>query len=512
MVLNPSFFLTNFSTIDWLIVFVYILFIVTVGVLLNRYIRNTSDYMVSGRSVGLALNTSSYVGTELGLVTMMYASIEGFNRGFSYLIIPVFALVAAFTIGQTGFVVSKLRELKLTTIPEFFERRFDKKTRVTSAIIMALAGILNMGLFPKMGAIFMTYVTGLAAGKDATIIVNLVITILIIFVVLYTVMGGMVSVIVCDYIQFTVLSIGLLLGLYFSFTYDNLNWNNIISVFFDKMREPAFNPFHPDSYGWFYNIWMFVVFFAIGIAWGPVASRALTAESPKTAQRTFLLGSPGQFIRLGIPAMFGFAAFAWFSQHSPFSEYFFPDGIADASKAAQAMPLLLGKIIPSGFIGVLVAGMLAAFMSTHDSYFIAWASIISRDIITPLKKGRVSDKQEILYARIIIILIGVFLLIWSLWYELPESIWTYMAISGNIYLSGASVALIGGICWKKASRTGAFAALLGGMVSLLGIIPAIANNISSGLLGLGNYLFCLMMLIIFSILFPHESEYINEKK
>ncbi len=207
MKLDPSSFLTNFSNIDWIIVSVYILFIVTVGILLNRYIRSTADYMVSGRATGLALNTASYTGTELGLVTIMYASIEGFNRGFSYLIIPMVGLIAAFTIGQTGFVVSKLRSLKLTTIPEFFEKRFDKKTRVTSAIIMALAGILNMGLFPKMGATFLTYSTGLAASGDAIFIVNLVMTILIILVVIYTVLGGMVAVIVCDYIQFTILSI-----------------------------------------------------------------------------------------------------------------------------------------------------------------------------------------------------------------------------------------------------------------------------------------------------------------
>ncbi len=506
MKLDPSSFLTNFSNIDWIIVFVYILFIFIVGVLLNRYIRSTADYMVGGRATGLALNTASYIGTELGLVTIMYASIEGFNRGFSYLIIPIVGLVAAFTIGKTGFVVSKLRELKLTTIPEFFEKRFDKKTRVTSAIIMALAGILNMGLFPKMGATFLTYSTGLAASGDATFIVNLVMTILIILVVIYTVLGGMVAIIVCDYIQFTILSIGLLVGLYFSLSFENLNWDSIVSVFSDKMGEPAFNPFHSDSYGWSYNTWMFVVFFATGIAWGPTASRALTAKNPKTAQHTFLLGSPGQFIRLAIPAIFAFAAFAWFSQHPVFNGYFFPDGIADASKAPQAMPLLLGKIIPSGFIGVLVAGLLAAFMSTHDSYFIAWASVISRDIISPFKKGTISDKQEILYARITIVLIGLFLLIWGLWYELPESVWTYMAITGNIYLTGASVALIGGIYWKKASKTGAFVALLGGMVSLIGIIPPVVDKISMGILGLGNFAICCVLLVIFSLAFPDKKE------
>lgn len=208
MEIDRSIFSTRFSSSDWVIVFIYILSIVTIALLVKRYVKSTADYMVSGRKIGLALNTASLTGTELGLVTIMYASIEGFNRGFSYLMIPLLAFIAAFIIGQSGFVISKLRQLKLTTIPEYFEKRFDKKVRVTSAFSLALAGILNMDLFPKMGATFVTYATGLASAGDSTLIVNLIMTILIVLVILYTVTSGMVAVIICDYIQFIVLSIG----------------------------------------------------------------------------------------------------------------------------------------------------------------------------------------------------------------------------------------------------------------------------------------------------------------
>jgi hypothetical protein len=71
-----------------------------------------------------------------------------------------------------------------------------------------------------------------------------------------------------------------------------------------------------------------------------------------------------------------------------------------------------------------------------------------------------STRARLTLARVFIFLIGVFLLIWSLWYPLGQNLWDYMAISGAIYFIGAFVLLVGGIYWKRASRVGAYLALL----------------------------------------------------
>ena len=80
-------FLTNFGWIDWGIVAVYLVGVVIIGMIVNKYIHNIDDYMVAGRSTGLSLNVASYIGTGLGLVSIMYISIDGFTRGFSFLMI-----------------------------------------------------------------------------------------------------------------------------------------------------------------------------------------------------------------------------------------------------------------------------------------------------------------------------------------------------------------------------------------------------------------------------------------
>ena len=504
-------FLTNFRWIDWGIVGVYLAGVVTIGIIVNKYIHNVTDYMVAGRRTGTSLNVTSYIATGLGLVSVMYISIDGFTRSFSYLIIGVLTFAICILIGVSGFVIYRLREMKLVTIPEFFEKRYNNKLRVTSGVMCVLAGVLNMGLFPRMGATFIAYVTGLSNTPDQAYMVNLITTILIVLALVYTVMGGMVAVIVTDFIQFIILSIGMGVGLYFCLTHPSLSWDQLVSTLAQQRGEAAFNPFHPDSYGYTYMIWMVIVFTFGYVVWGPETSRALTAKDPKTAKRTFLLSSLKSAFVFGVPTIWGIAAYCYFQQQPELSGHFFPNGPGgEAANVAAAMPLLIGKIVPPVLIGLLVAGLMGAFMSTHDSYLLCWSSVISRDIISPLKGQMLSDKQQIRVTRISIVVIGAFLFIWGIWYELPKSVWTYMAITANIYIAGAGIALVGGMYWKRASSAGAFASIACGGFSICGIflepIQRIIPQISMPILGIGTYVLCAIVFIVFSLLFPDSKE------
>ena len=511
-------FQTNFTNIDWAIVAVYLVASVTIGVLVNRYIHNVGDYMVGGRASGAALNAATYMGTGLGLVTLMYASIEGFNKGFAYMTLGLLGLAISFLLGSTGFVVRRLRALRLTTLPEFFERRFNRRVRIVAGCICALAGILNMGLFPKMGATFITYATGLAGREqDAELLVGIVTTALVVLVLIYTVVGGMVSVIVTDFVQFVVLSIGMGVGLWFCFSRPELGWTNMVDAVATQHGEAGFNPVHPQGYGWMWVIWNAFLAASAYIAWSPEATRALTSKGTTSTAWTYVLASPGQFIRLAIPALWAIAAIALFTSQPETRDYFFPKGIGPdhgTAHAAAAMPLMLGKVVPAGLLGLLVAGLMAAFMSTHDSYFLCWSSVIVRDVIDPIRRRKMSDRQQIRWTRWIIVGIGAFLIAWGIWYELPDSVWGYMAITGTVYLSGAGVAIIGGMYWRGASSAGAMAALLGGLVAVVGlfikpihehVLPELSKEVLAGALGVGNYVFCALLFIVFSLSFPDRN-------
>jgi SSS family solute:Na+ symporter len=507
----PELFETQFTAIDWVIIAAYLGGALVVGIIANRYIHTAAGYIVGGRAAGTALNVATYTGTGLGLVTLMYAAIDGLSHGFSYVVLALISAGIGLFLGSTGFVIRRLREMKLLTIPEYFEHRYSRSARVIAGSICAIAGILNMGLFPKMGATFITYATGLGAGgADHATLVNIITTLLIILVLVYTILGGMVSVIVTDYIQYVVLSLGMGVAVWFCLTHPELGWERITTTMAEHRGERMFNPVAEGGYGWWWIVFNMLVFFAGPICWAPEATRTLTARSERTAMRTFLVSVPSQFARLAVPTLWAAAAFAIIAASPMLTEHFFPDGLAAdpvPAHAAQAMPLALGKIIPTGMLGILVAGLLAAFMSTHDSYLLGWASIITRDVVAPLRRRPLTERRQVLITRLYVLGIGAFLLVWGIWYELPPSVWTYIGVTGTIYFSGALVCIIGGMYWKRASTAGAIAALLGGTVAVIGLFQKSINelfglNLESYQLALFSYLVTLTLFVVFSLLMP----------
>ena len=60
-----------------------------------------------------------------------------------------------------------------------------------------------------------------------------------------------------------------------------------------------------------------------------------------------------------------------------------PEGVA-ALDNLYSLPVFLGRILPAGLIGIITAGMVAAFMSTHDSYLLCWSSVLTQDVVAPL--------------------------------------------------------------------------------------------------------------------------------
>lgn len=494
-------FATNFATIDWIIVLVYICIPVVIGIIVKKYIRQLSDFIVAGRSLRLFIAIATLTGTELGLVTVMYNAELGFKHGFSAFHVGLIEMVCILAIGLTGFIVYKLRKLRVMTIPEFYNLRFGRKVRIIGGFILALGGILNMGLFLQASARFMMGITGYSSPAGLKIFM----TVMTVMVLVYTVLGGMVSVVLNDFMQFVVLSIGMLIGSLFAIK--TIGWDNLFKTPETVDRISWFNPVSEGSgFGTVYVLFMVVLTFSAGALWQSGTLRALSAKTPKIAKQLYTWSSISYMARRVIPMLWGICAFAFISQ-SPrlFAAFQGPDGLS----SQFGMPIFMAKILPSGLIGLLTAGMLAAFMSTHDSYLLSWSSVITQDIVAPLKKDRLSDKSRLIVTRIVIVAIGVFLMIWGLWFEAPVSLWNYMAVTGTIYLAGAFTVVTAGLYWKRASRTGATIALFAGLLAILGIGPwtqgdSVPFYLTDKFIGVMTFVVAFLGMVIGSLLFPDK--------
>ncbi|RYD86928.1 MAG: sodium:solute symporter family protein, partial [Sphingobacteriales bacterium] len=163
--------------------------------------------------------------------------------------------------------------------------------------------------------------------------------------------------------------------------------------------------------------------------------------------------SPFFLVRFTLPAILGIAALHYFGT----SQFGGGDSIL-------AMPSLLAAVVPIGLMGIVVASMLAADMSTNSSYMLAWASVIYNDIMKPIHKGLWPQRKGLLWNRILIALIGLFLLLYGLWYPLKGDLWVYLQVTGTIYLASMSVILIAACYWDKANNWGAMAAIATGFI------------------------------------------------
>ena len=115
-------------------------------------------------------------------------------------------------------------------------------------------------------------------------------------------------------------------------------------------------------------------------------------------------------------------------------------------------------------MGLLLAAMLAADMSSTSSYMITWGSVIYNDILAPFRRGRWTDRRGILWNRMIVVLVGIFLLVYGLWYPLSGNVWTYLMVTGTIYLASMATLLIACCYWTRANNWGAAAAIIVGAV------------------------------------------------
>ena len=493
--------MSQFATLDWAIVILYLLGSAAIGIWSRRYVKNMSDFVVAGRSLKSHLGIATMIGTELGLVTVMFAAQKGFTGGFAAFHIALSAGVVCLVVGWSGFIVVPLRRMGVMTIPEFYERRFGRGVRILGGLILALSGILNMGMFLKAGSIFVVEVTGL---EGTTI--KWVMTALLGLVLFYTILGGMFSIVLTDYVQFVVLSFGLIVTTLFAI--QELGWQNIVNGVEKLKGAGGFDPIASEAFGLDYVIWMIFLGLVSCAIWQTAVMRACSARSVEDVKRIYAWSSIGFLVRFLVPNFLGLCALVYFADHAEL----FPEGLeGEGGSGLQAMPRFLGHLLPSGLLGLVAAGMLAAFMSTHDSYLLCWSSVLTQDVIAPLGGDRMSNRSRLNLTRLLIFAIGIFLLIWSLWYELRQDLWDYMAITGAIYFTGAFALLVAGLYWKKASRVGAYLALVVGLSAVLGLKPIqeIAQKIlgveiewDSEIIGISTVAASSLVMVLGSLAFP----------
>jgi SSS family solute:Na+ symporter len=487
------------APLDWIIILIYVVGCLSAGLWMRRYVHNVDEFSVAGRELHVNLGITSLAATELGLVTIMYTAQLGYEKGFAGAAPGVLMCLSMLLIGYTGFVIKPLRDAGVMTIPELFEKRFSKRVRWLAGFFVALGGLLNMGIFLRLGGDFLVYATGMPAHY-----LEWVMTILLGLVLAYTAFGGMLSVLVTDYIQFLVVGTGMVVTSVI--VLHTIGWHPLIA----GMRAawaagrasgstPAahpFNPFHASNYGWGYLAWQLMFQIAVVTTWQTMISRVLSTKDSKVATQMYQRTAFYYVGRFMIPGLWGAAAFVYFQRSG---------GLPPGLTSITAMPRFLSGILPVGLLGLVIAAMIAAEMSTVSGYMLTWETVIYNDLIMPCLKKPLAPRRQLMLTRLILVAIAVFLLFYGLWYQMPGNAWDYLAVTGNIYLASVFTLLVGGLYWSRANSTGAYAALILGAVGPItflivnGIVDPV-HQISPAVAGTSSFVLAFLGMIVGSLL------------
>ena len=431
--------MTNFNwLLDGSIVGVYLLVTMVAGLMVRKYVGKVEHFLVAGREMDVYLGIASLAATEFGIVTCMYTAQNGFEKGFAGATPGILMAAAMLGVGLTGFVIKPLRDSGVMTIPELFEKQYGPRIRWAAGVVIVLGGLLNMGVFLRTGGQFLVLVAGLNVRY-----LEIMMTALLIGVAVYTILGGMLSVLVTDFLQFVVMSAGLILVTILILM--NVGWENMVNTVELRYGAGGFNPFINPTMGWQYVLFNLMLNTAAVLTWQTIIARVLAAKDTNTGRKVYTRTSFFFVCRFLIPGIWGIAALTT---------------LGPVANTLEAMPTYLSTAVPAGLMGILVAAMLAADMSTDSSYMLTWCSVIYNDIMAPFRKKPWSEKKGLFWNRSIIAGIGIFLLLYGLWYPLKGDLWTYLGVTGTIYLASISMLLIACCYWKRANSWGAAASII----------------------------------------------------
>lgn len=481
----------NLSYLDVSVIIIYIILVFASGSLVKKYIKGIDDYLVAGRSMGFHLGLISLMCSEIGIITFVYYAQMGFDAGFASLIAAVPPVIAYLVLGKTGWVIKPLLEMKIKTIPEFFSIKFNKGVRFYVGLFMAVGGILNFGVFPGVEARFMNIVSGI---PQHYILITMVV--LLTIVLLYTLVGGMVSVLITNYIQYALLSIGMIfitiVGLF------HINWNNIVQYVSSNMGDKGMNPFVPNAFnsdfGIGFIIWQVLEWTALLIGWQAISIRLFSSKDTETGKRIYKWSGLMFFARGILPIFWGIIALAYFGTR----------GIKVSG--VDSLAHLIINIVPAGFLGLIFAALLAASMSTYSSYLLSWSSIVSQDIIGMILKSitgkEASSKNQLLISRITMTFVMIFIIWFSLFYQMGGYIYFYLQMTGMLFIPGVLMCVVLGIYWKKSSPLGAYLSITLGAIPPISylFLPQGLQNSMAAELGWGGFVLALVGMVVGSLI------------
>lgn len=395
------------SWIDWLVIFVYLIFLIGFAWWLSRSQDSREDYYVGGRKVGSWPVALSIMATQCSTNSILGApAFVAFAAGGGLVWLQYELAVPLAMIGLILFVMPLFRQLQLVSVYAYLERRFDLGTRLTLSGLFLFVRAFATSVTVYSIAIVIELITGLEFFWSVIL--------LGVFTVVYDVMGGIRGVIYSDVIQLLILASVLLLLLLL--LVDNAGGFSVMLDSLDASRRQPLNfSSHGLGDGETFAFWpmLFGGFFLYLSYYGCDQSqvqRTLSTDSIDHSNQALFINGLLRFPLVLLYCLVG-VGIAVYASNNPG----FVDGLRLNGTEPEynlAVPLYMLNALPTGLAGVAMVALFAAAMSSLDSVLNSLSSTTMEDFVRRFHGGsRWSAHTELIIARAITALWGVVTLV-----------------------------------------------------------------------------------------------------
>ncbi|HEY2942070.1 MAG TPA: sodium:solute symporter [Vicinamibacteria bacterium] len=433
--------ITRLTALDLAIVALYFVGVFAIGFYFVRRGRNTADYFLASRDAAWWAIGASLFSANIGSEHFIGLAGSGAASGLA---VGHFEWLASLIILVLGwiFVPFYLRS-KVYTMPEFLERRYNRSCRVYLAGISLVAYVFTkiaVALFA--GALVLQAVLGWSMWKSALA--------LVVATGIYTVAGGLAAVIYTEVMQTVVLIVGALTLMFLG-----LGRVGGMTGLEARVPEGFFHMMKPSSHPDF--PWTGIFFGApiLGVWYWctdqVIVQRALAAKDEGHAKGGTVLAGFLKILPVFMLVIPGLVARALYPAEM-------------AADSNSAFPLLVVRLMPTGLVGLMVAAMLAALMSSLSAVFNSSSTIFTMDFYRHVRP-KAGERELVNVGRAAtVIMVGLGLLWIPFMRYISNQLWIYLqSVQAYIAPPIAAVFLLG-VTWKRANGPGALAALLTGFV------------------------------------------------
>ena len=446
---------------DYLIIFLYFLFVVAVGFIIKKRIRSSNDFLSSNRSIPLWITSLAFISANLGAQEVLGMVASGAKYGIMtvhfYWVGAIFAMVFLGVYMMPFYYGSKAR-----SVPEYLSLRFDEKTRALNAVTFAVMTVFSSGI----SLFALAKLLEVILGWDF----DLCIWIAAGIVMVYTFLGGLTSAVYNEVLQFFLIVLGLS-PLVIVALQDAGGWSAIqqqlqpeLTHAWKYMGKADDNPMGIHFMSLIFGLG-FVMSFGYWCTDFLVVQRAMIAKDLNAARRTPILAAIPKMLMPIIVVLPGVIAIALTQMASDAGDYRIPQDASGGLDYTMTLPSLIAHYYPSGLLGIGITALIASFMSGMAGNVTAFNAVFTYDIYQSYFVKQRSDNHYLWVGRWVT-LVGILVSIGTAYIAASyNNINDFLQLVFSFVNGPLFATFLLGMFWKRTTSAGAFWGLLLGTVA-----------------------------------------------